>query len=471
MNTAPRIGFRSLMAVAAAALLVCGCPRQRPAEPPPAPAALPPLEVVVAGNGPLARSIEQLAGEWRLQTGGALSVRAVDRVEKSLPGDVVIGSVESVAVWAEAGQAQPLDRSSLESGAARWGDLFEMSQVHEARWGEKTVAVPIGLATLSCYCRADLLQKLDRRPPTTWTEYADLAKRLSDAKTLGVAAEGWSAVAEPTADGWAGLLLLARAAAYAKHPENYSALFDIESLKPLIATPPFVRALSEMAEAVGSAPRRTPAEVRAAFWQGKCALAITWPSAAQAIAEVAPQAKLTIVELPGSREVYHQVRKAWEPRPADGDKHIPLVSLAGWLGVIPAQAPHRQAAEQLLGWLSSSAEPALATQLPDATLVRRSQQTRPGLWTEKPVPLAVAAEYTGMTRLAMTRQQYLSALRMPGRAEYLAALDRAVASVLANKSDAGAALRQAATEWEAITERLGRARQRSAYLRDLGLEP
>ena len=51
---------------------------------------------------------------------------------------------------------------------------------------------------------------------------------------------------EPLAPGWAGNVLLARAAAYAKHRDYYSTLFDKDSLEPRIATEPFVRALTEL---------------------------------------------------------------------------------------------------------------------------------------------------------------------------------------------------------------------------------
>ena len=42
--------------------------------------------------------------------------------------------------------------------------------------------------------------------------------------------------------GWAGLMLLARAAPYAKHRDNYSTWFDAQTMEPMIANPPMVQA-------------------------------------------------------------------------------------------------------------------------------------------------------------------------------------------------------------------------------------
>src|SRR5690606_16824586 len=92
----------------------------------------------------------------------------------------------------------------------------------------------------------------------------------------------WYATIEPRAGDWGAKLLLARGAAYARHRSAYSALFDIDTMAPLIAEPPFVRALEELAATAqaSGAPRFTPAEAREALARGNCAMAITWPTAA-----------------------------------------------------------------------------------------------------------------------------------------------------------------------------------------------
>ena len=90
---------------------------------------------------------------------------------------------------------------------------------------------------------------------------------------------------EPLARGWAGLVLLARAAAYAKERDNYTTLFDEKTLEPAIAGPPFVRALEELVAAAKLGPAEQldfdPAAARAEFWKGSAAMAVSWPTGAR----------------------------------------------------------------------------------------------------------------------------------------------------------------------------------------------
>ncbi len=164
------------------------------------------------------------------------------------------------------------------------------------------MAVPFGSPVFCCYYRADLLEKLGRRPPKTWAEYHSLAKLLAKISPLplekaqnkknsprplgeGQGVRAWCGTIEPLAPGWAGDVLLARAAAYAKHRDNFSTLFDIETMEPLVSGPPFVQALEGLVAAAKLGPadplRYDPASARAAFWAGRCGMALAWPTAAQ----------------------------------------------------------------------------------------------------------------------------------------------------------------------------------------------
>ena len=58
----------------------------------------------------------------------------------------------------------------------------------------------------------------------------------------------------------------------------------------------------------------------------------------------------------------------------------------------------------------------------------------------------------------------------PGRAEYLATLDKAVQSTIAGEKSAADSLKEAAQQWSKITEKRGVESQRKAYRHCLGLE-
>ena len=82
-----------------------------------------------------------------------------------------------------------------------------------------------------------------------------------------------------------------------------------------------------------------------------------------------------------------------------------------------------------------------------------------------------AEQYAEVLQLAQNRERWLCSIRIPGRTEYLAALDDAVHAVLAGESSAEDALQQAADRWNQITAARGLERQQEAYLKSIGLEP
>ena len=104
------------------------------------------------------------------------------------------------------------------------------------------------------------------------------------------------------------------------------------------------------------------------------------------------------------------------------------------------------------------------------TLFRQSNLKSPGHWVEKPVPAPAAMQYADATEAALQHEQWLGALRMPGRAEYMAALDDAVAAAVRGEKTPLDALLETDAKWQKITVRLGLERQKAAYRHSLGLE-
>ena len=124
----------------------------------------------------------------------------------------------------------------------------------------------------------------------------------------------------------------------------------------------------------------------------------------------------------------------------------------------------------MLVWLSGEQNsPQISPSSPATTLFRRSHLKQPMLWVEKAVPPAAAAKYAESAADTLHNEQWL-AFSLPGREEYLAALDEAVQSAVRGEVSPADALLKAAKQWREITEKRGVDRQRTAYLRSLGLE-
>jgi len=448
------------------------------------------LRLLVVGDPELAAAVGQLRGEWNAQTGSDLQVESITEVQLGqsdpLAADALICPSWQLGLLAEQGLLTPIPESLLQANAGDWSDVFELLRRSEAAWVGEPLAVPFGSPVFVCYYRTDLLERLGRKPPETWAEYQELAELLADRRNLGAAAPPddapWFGSVEPLGPGWAAPVLLARSAPYAKHRDNYSTLFDVRTMKPLVAGPPFVRALQELVAAakLGSPEqlRYDPADARAAFWQGRCGMALTWPTAAaagvpgEAAENVAASVRVGFAELPGSTKVFNVRKQSWETRAEDEDPHVPLLGAAGRIGVVSRKSAHPEAAFELLFWLSGKQfSPRVSAANPATTLFRRSHLGAPRAWVEKPIPPAAAAQYAAAAGRTFGRGEWLFALRIPGRAEYLAALDEAVRRAVRGEQSPAEALQQTATRWQEITDRLGRERQKAAYLHSLGQEP
>jgi multiple sugar transport system substrate-binding protein len=265
---------------------------------------------------------------------------------------------------------------------------------------------------------------------------------------------------------------LARAAGYAKHRSRYSTLFDMETMTPLIASPPFVRALNEMTAAVGGddLPRVDPTRARRAIHHNHSAMGVAWPTAAAAASIDGASKPIGLAELPGSREVYNVDTHAWQQRAGDDDGRVPVVGLAGRMGSVTKESRNAPAAFRLLAWLggtemSRQVSPASAA----TTLFRHSHVPAATAWVDAGTPAAIARQYAQQLEHTLSRQDWIPALGIPGSDDYVAVLDEAVQRALAGKSSAEETLENVATKWQEITRRFGVEAQKRAYARNLGL--
>jgi multiple sugar transport system substrate-binding protein len=370
----------------------------------------------------------------------------------------------------------PINNSALEDSDFNYRDIFDQIRLREMRWGGSTVAAPLGSPQLLLCYRADIFEKLGLRPPADWTAYQQAVEQLQDRAALGDLAppadQPWHATIEPLAKGWAGQLLLARAAAYAMHRDHVSPLFRLESMAPLIDQPPYVRALEELVSAAkaseGLKSPLSPAEAFAALGAGKCAMALTWPPAGKAAdATSANRPRIRFAALPGSSEAYRFATQSWESRSEEDRGAIPLLSVDGRMAAVANSAADASRASGLVLWLAGrQVSQEIATQSAATTLFRNSQVAASGRWTPSLSP-DESRQYAETLSAALTAPRVFPGLTLPGRVDYLAALDEAVQQALEGKP-AAEALAAAAQRWREITEKEGLENQRRANSRSLG---
>lgn len=403
---------------------------------------------------------------------------------KRLPGDLIVYPAGQIGELAEAGLLAPISERTLENDAFALRDIYKQVRLHEMKWGDQVLALPLGSPHLMLVYRADIFAQLKIKPPQTWAEYDALAVRLAKRDELGKLAPHdslpWRGTVEPLAAGYAGQVLLARSAAYAAHKEQISPLLELSTLKALIGQPPYVRALKEMAASQGGEkgklPQLTPAEAYQEIGYGRCAMAIAWPSAAATIVPFADiyqsdkAAVLGFAELPGASEVYDFGDKQWGVRGKDEDPHVPLLAVSGRMVSVTSTSGEPEAAENMATWLAGSEVSAqISAASPDTTLFRVSQEPDAGQWMGN-IGDGGRSEYVAVLRQTQERPQHSKGIRLPGRREYLSALDQAVMDALHGKKSPEDALTAAAADWDKITARRGLEAQRAALERSLGLK-
>jgi ABC-type glycerol-3-phosphate transport system substrate-binding protein len=464
-----------------AALLVAlaaGCPTPSPGPASPAaanpPAAAARLKLLVVDDAPLGDAI---AREWKSRTEGTLDVQHVKLNEvlsaSRLPGDVVIFPVGHLGHLVERELIVPLDDQALADADFDRRDIFDQIRLRDMAWGNRTVAVPLGSPQLLLAYRRDVFEKLAIEPPRTWEEYARVVERLA-----AEAQEGERPLAptiEPLADGWAGNLLLARAASYVTHRDQVSPLFHLTTLEPLLTTPPYVKALEELVAARGGAAAEqqfTPADALEELSAGRAAMALTWAApqrGAESGASKPSELSLAFAPLPGSAEVFNFATKTWEPRSAGEELHVPLLGVSGRLAAVTSTATSIREAQNLLTWLAGrEISPLVAPASNGTTLFRASHVAAAGRWTGGLDPAASKSYATALVQSAALPR--FLALRLPGRDEYLQALDAAVHAAVSGENTPDEALAAASARWQEITAALDTAKQRRALQRSLGLE-
>jgi hypothetical protein len=151
---------------------------------------------------------------------------------------------------------------------------------------------------------------------------------------------------------------------------------------------------------------------------------------------------------------------------------MPLLGVAGRVGSVTSTSKHPAAAFQLLIALSG---PEWSSQVcaasPATTLFRGAHLKSPREWVEREASAPAAGQYAQLTQQVLSGQDAVGALKLPGRAEYLQALDQAVHQALRGEVTPAEALSQCAGAWSEITDRLGLEQQREAYRQSVVQQP
>ncbi|MBS0202326.1 MAG: extracellular solute-binding protein [Planctomycetes bacterium] len=348
-------------------------------------------------------------------------------------------------------------------------DLFKGLRERIVSRDRTPIALPISAPVLLCYFRADLLKRAGLKPPETWEEYQSLLDSLDKW------APGLTAL-EPLGPDHRASLFFARSLAYAKHPENYSVWFDLNSGRPVLDSAGFLEAMESADRAWKTMPvniaELSPADCRALVLDGKAALAIgVEPDAVNSVKSVrAPSIEIGVCRLPGSRRVYNPNSKRWDT-PAQAVVHAPaLCAFDGMaLGVsLPKDSTGESAAWHLMSTLAGEQFELNWAALPKSPC-RESQVGTATSWQDSGLTLEESSQAVDATAQMLRDNQLVADLPIPNSGDFRRATAQVLEKVLTHELDAANAIQLLQSEFQRLVEQAGLDEIRAANRRGLGL--
>lgn len=486
-------------------LMALGCGSPRPAAGPARrPFAGVSLAVGTVGDRALAKSINTQRGEWQETRGGEVTIRDDALEPKDLSTvDVIVFAGEHMGDLIDSGTLVPISDAAVRSSvleadaaaSARESDLLHYADILPAfrdyvtMYGSDRFALPLGSTGLVLVYRREALESAANReaasaagvglePPATWPALDTLAKFLHgrDWDGDGQADSGIALALGQDPEGVGHATFLARAAALGQHHDQYSFLFDADTMEPRIATPPFVEALAGLAKLKEFGPPGASdfdaGKARAAFREGKVALLIDRAEQAAKWADPKQPHKIGVAPLPGSERVFEPSRGEWQTA-SPMNRPSYLQRGGGWLAGVSASTSgaKREAAIDFVKYLASGDTTSrLCADRAFPMLGTRRKQLAQGLPDPRVAPGVDSRRWSQAVTQTLAADRVVPGLRIPQADAYLADLDTARASVLKGES-AEKALQAAAKAWNDRTRQLGKARQLWHYRRSLNTLP
>ncbi|MCS7470200.1 hypothetical protein NZK35_26435 [Stieleria sp. ICT_E10.1] len=357
--------------------------------------------------------------------------RATDFATQMLLADVAIAPQSYLGEIRAQDAAVRFSDELLKDYQTRYGKPFPAVINGLGDYGGNTWGIAVGAKVLALLALDSDVQC------DSWAAYHDWVEQL-DGKA-----------AEPLAPGWAGSSFLNRCAS--SFTRRW--LFNRTTMKPEIDSEDYVAALEQLAATAKQYPATamTPGQIWHAIRRGELAGGIGY--------EV-PDA----VNAAESDQRTADGREEFEVSVFDCPRETETDQL--WLGpqtplaCLSSGCRQTSASKQFIGWLSGGER--ISTVRQQIGLFSQTRTT-PGNDSSPS-----GSPYMRWLAERLQTLQVTRGLILPGADRYYAVLDRQVLRCLAGEQSAAEALADAATQWDAITDELGREQQSVAWKRTLG---
>ncbi len=447
--------------------------------------------------------------DWERQTGGFVELRQVpfgelfDTIMTDFDGaeseiDMIIYASDWSGDIMGGGHVLPIPDDIKEQ--IDWGDILPLYRERIADWGGVTYALPFDGDSHMLYYRKDLVSPdspfaaafqteygYPLGAPQTWREYRDIAEFFNgrEVGTSGLTAPIFGVIEAQKPEAQSYWFLMSRAAGYAKVPGDPCFFFtctDDLPMQPLVNTPGWVRGLQDWIDVSPFGPPNMidsdVTAVRRLFPSGQTVLALDWGDVGPLSVDPERSVVNDLVgfgELPGGEEYWDPAADngagAWVT-PENGLNRAPFIAFGGWVISVSARSDVPEAALDFAAFMAGKdlAGVLATTGGTGVNPLRASQFDNLDLWINAGFSEQSAREYLDAVRATIADPNAVLDLRIPGAAEYFAALDTEIHRALLGEVTAQEALDAVVVAWDAITDSYGREEQLTLYRQSLGVE-
>ncbi len=314
--------------------------------------------------------------------------------------------------------------------------------------------------------------------PKTWQKVQEVTKFLKGKKVAGQDAYGYL---DPI-KGWGGFgfyFLGSRATAYAKHPDDKAWLFDIDTMKPRINNPAWVRAIQDVIDALPSEPadqlNADPGTTGFQQFLAGTGSMLSWWGDIGSNAKTSDSSVVGDVTgfsiLPGSDDVYNAGTGAWD-KLASGPNYAPNMAYIGW-GVYVMARVDTDPIKQKAAWSAAAHLGGKDLSLWCAAYPSGFQPYRQSHfdikeWVTAGYDEAFITSYLNSEADSYNHPNAAIEPRIPGIFQYYSAAEDELSKIWAGGSTAQVGADKIAAAWEKITDGIGRDKQIELYKASLG---
>ena len=447
----------------------------------------------------ISKPLIQRGLEFEQQTGIKVNVTKVpfgqlyNEISKDLSSptsqyDIIAYASQWMVDFAQNNYLERLDTYVSADPLIQWNDVSRFFRDFSSKYNGQIYSIPLDGDIHLLYYRLDVLKKYGLTPPRTWDDYLAIAKQLHGVDMNGDGEGDFGSCISKKANEQSYWSLLSIAGSFLQSKGTSQGIFfNTKTMAPLVNNAAFKKALQiyKQTTEFGSADELNfdTNDVRYAFINGRCALAIEWGDIGTMT--VLPESKVKnktgVSILPGSTEVLNRKTNQLErcnstlcPFAMGDINYAPYAAFGGWVGSInrASTAGKKKLAYEYLSYVT---QPLQSNE--DVTIgatgmnpYRTSQLVNQQNWLKQGMSENTLRFYLGSISKTVNNANIILDLRIFENNRYFRdILDTEVAKYLRHNQTVDQTVENIETGWNKLTDEIGRNKQLKAYRASLGL--